>query len=112
MRSLYAYTGHPYAVAALNLSPLLLVRPSELRGAELAEIDFDTGEWRIPGSRMKMKLDHMVPLPTQAVEILRSVYLLTGHRKYVFPSICTTERCMSENTINAALSSMGYSKKR
>ena len=110
MRAICAYTGHPYAVAALKLSPLLFVRPGELRGAEWAEIDFNEGEWRIPGSKMKMKLDHMVPLSTQAVEILRSVHLLTGHRKYVFPSIRTAERCMSENTINAALRGMGYSK--
>jgi integrase len=110
MRSIHAYTGHPYAVAALKLSPLLFVRPGELRGAEWAEIDLDVAEWRIPGSKMKMKLDHMVPLSTQAVEILRSVYLLTGHRKYVFPSIRTAERCMSDNTINAALRSLGYSK--
>lgn len=103
MRSIYAYTGHPHAVAALKLSPLLFARPGELRGAEWAEIDFDGGEWRIPGSKMKMKLDHIVPLSTQVLEILRSVHLLTGNRKYVFPSIRTAERCMSENTINAAL---------
>jgi integrase len=111
MRSVHAYSGHPYAVAALKLAPLVFVRPGELRGAEWAEIDLEAAEWRIPGTKMKMKLDHMVPLSTQAVEILRSIYPLTGHRKYVFPSIRTAERCMSENTINAALRSMGYSKK-
>jgi integrase len=110
MRSIHAYTGHPYAVAALKLSPLVFVRPGELRGAEWAEIDLDAAAWRIPGSKMKMKLDHMVPLSTQAVEILRGMHTITGHGKYVFPSIRTGERCMSENTINAALRSMGYSK--
>lgn len=110
MRSIHAYAGHPYAVAALKLSALVFVRPGELRAAEWAEIDLDAAEWRIPGTKMKMKIDHMVPLSTQAVDILRSVHPMTGHGKYVFPSIRTGERCMSENTINAALRSMGYSK--
>lgn len=110
MRSIHSYTGHPYAVAALKLSPLVFVRPGELRSAEWAEIDFDAAEWRIPGTKMKMGIDHTVPLSTQALEILRGVYVLSGHGKYVFPSIRTSERCMSENTINAALRSLGYSK--
>lgn len=110
MRSIHAYAGHPYAAAALKLSPSVFVRPGELRGAEWAEIDLDAAEWRIPGSKMKMGVDHIVPLATQAVEILRGMQSLTGHGKYVFPSIRTGERCMSENTINAALRGMGYSK--
>jgi integrase len=110
MRSIFSYTGHPYAVTALKLSPLLFVRPGELRAAEWTEIDLDTAEWRIPGEKMKMKIDHLVPLSTQAVGILRNVQAMTGHGKYVFPSIRTYERCMSENTINAALRSMGYAK--
>ena len=57
-----------------------------------------------------MGVDHIVPLSKQAVEILRTIFALTGHGKYVFPSIRTGERCMSENTLNAALRSMGYSK--
>lgn len=109
MRSIFSYTGHPYAVAALKLSPLVFVRPGELRSAEWSEFDLDAAEWRIPGSKMKMGADHMVPLSTQAVEILRSIYPVTGHGKYVFQSIRTSERCMSENTITAALRSMGYS---
>lgn len=109
MRSIFDYTGHPYTVAALKLSPLLFVRPGELRTAEWAEIDLDAAEWRIPGSKMKMKIDHLVPLSTQAVELLRSVHPSTGHGRYVFPSLRTGERPMSENTINAALRGMGYS---
>lgn len=110
MRSIHGYNGHPYAVAALKLSPLLFVRPGELRSAEWAEIDLDAAEWNIPGPKMKMGADHLVPLSRQAVEILREMHLITGHGKYVFPSIRTGERCMNENTINAALRSMGYSK--
>lgn len=110
MRSIFAYTGHPCTVAALKLTPLVFVRPGELRTAEWAEINLDAAEWRIPGSKMKMKMDHLVPLSTQAVEILRGVHPITGHGRFVFPSMRTGERPMSENTINAALRGMGYSK--
>jgi integrase len=110
MRSIYVYTGHPYAAAALKLSPLVFVRPGELRAAEWAEIDLDAAEWRIPCVKMKMKVDHLVPLSTQAVDILRNLKPMTGRGKYVFPSIRTGDRCMSENTINAALRGMGYTK--
>ncbi|TSA15035.1 MAG: DUF4102 domain-containing protein [Comamonadaceae bacterium] len=110
LRSIFSYTGHPYTVAALKLSPLVFVRPGELRTAEWAEIDLDAAEWRIPGSKMKMKADHLVPLSTQAVAILRGVHPITGHGRYVFPSVRTGERPMSENTINAALRGMGYAE--
>ena len=109
LRSIFNYSGHPCTVAALKLSPLVFVRPGELRAAEWAEIDLDAAEWRIPGVKMKMKTDHIVPLSMQAVEILRSVQPITGHGRYVFPSLRTGERPMSENTINAALRGMGYS---
>jgi integrase len=111
MRAIFNYTGHQQVVAALKLSPLVFVRPGELRSAEWAEIDLDAAEWRIPGSKMKMKVDHLVPLCTQAVEILKGMKLLTGHRRYVFPSIGRSEdRPMSENTINSALHGMGITK--
>jgi len=111
MRAIFNYTGHQQVIAALKLSPLVFVRPGELRGAEWAEIDLDASEWRIPGSKMKMKVDHLVPLSTQAVEILKGMKLLTGHRRYVFPSIGRSEdRPMSENTINSALHGMGITK--
>ena len=110
MRSIFDYTGHPCTVAALKLTPLVFVRPGELRTAEWAEIDLDAAEWRIPASKMKMKVDHLVPLSTQAVALLHSVQQITGHGRYVFPSLRTGERPMSENTINAALRGMGYSK--
>lgn len=87
------------------------MRPGELRSAEWAEIDLEVAEWRIPGSKMKMKNDHLLPLSAQAVKILRGIHPLTGHGKYVFPSIRTGQRCMSENTINAALRGMGYRRR-
>lgn len=108
MRSIQAYSGHPATVAALKLAPLVFVRPGELRTAEWPEIDLEAAEWRIPGSKMKMKADHIVPLSSQAVETLRHLHPVTGHGRYVFPSIRTGERPMSENTINAALRGMGY----
>ncbi len=110
MRSIFDYSGHPCTVAALKLTPLVFVRPGELRTSEWVEIDLDAAEWRIPARKMKMKIDHIVPLSIQAVELLRGVLPITGHGQFVFPSLRTGERPMSENTINAALRSMGYSK--
>ncbi len=109
MRAIFDYNGFPAAVAALKLAPLVFVRPGELRTAEWAEVDLDAAEWRIPASKMKMKVEHMVPLSLQAVEILRALYPITGAGKYVFPSL-RSKTCMSENTINAALRGMGYPK--
>ena len=110
LRSIAAYSGHPAAVAALKLSPLVFVRPGELRTAEWSEIDLDAAEWRIPGRKMKMKIDHVVPLSTQAVMIFQELQPISGHGKFVFPSLRTSQMPMSENTINAALRGMGYSK--
>jgi integrase len=110
LRAIDAYNGHAYAVAALKLAPLVFVRPGELRSAEWSEIDLDAAEWRIPGSKMKMGQDHIVPLATQAVALLKDLRAMTGHGKFVFPSVRTSTRCMSENTVNAALRGMGYGK--
>jgi integrase len=107
LRAIYAYQGYPYAVAALKLAPLMFVRPGELRQAKWEDFDLDAAEWRYAVT--KTKVFHIVPLSTQAVEILRAMYVVTGHGKYVFPNIRTGTRCMSENTLNAALRSMGYS---
>lgn len=109
LRAIHGYSGHPVTVAALKLAPLLFVRPGELRHAEWSEIDLEAAEWRIPGAKMKMGADHIVPLATQAVEVLTELQKLTGRARYVFPSVRTGARPMSENTINAALRGMGYS---
>jgi integrase len=108
LRSIFDYQGHIYTVAALKLAPLVFVRPGELRTAEWVEINLDAAEWRIPSQKMKMKVDHIVPLSKQAVEILLALKPVTGHGRFIFPSIRTGERPMSENTINAALRGMGY----
>ncbi len=102
--------GHFITRCALRLAPLVFVRPGELRAAEWRELDLDTAEWRIPGSRMKMRAVHIIPLSQQAVAILRELHPLTGRGKYVFPSLRSGERPMSENTVNAALRRLGYDK--
>ena len=73
MRSISAYGGHPNVAAALRLTPMVFVRPGELRTMEWTEVDLETAEWRIPGAKMKMKADHIVPLSTQALALLRGM---------------------------------------
>ena len=115
LRDMMAYNGHPVTRAALSLSALLLLRPGELRHTEWAEIDLEASMLTVPAERMKRnKVDkvngpaHAVPLAPQAVAILRELQPLTGHGRYVFPSLLTGERCMSENTVRGALRRMGY----
>jgi integrase len=110
LRAIDGYIGDPSTVAALKLAPLVFVRPGELRGAEWQEFDLGAGEWRIPAARMKMGEPHIVPLATQALEILRGLQLVSGNGRYLFPSLRTRERPISENTVNAALRRLGYSK--
>ena len=92
------------------MAPLVFVRPGELRQAEWQEIVFERAEWKIPADKMKMRFPHIVPLSTQAVEILREIDPLTNRGRYVFPSLRTAERPMSNNTILAALRRLGYAK--
>ena len=110
LRAIDGYQGQPTVMAALRLAPLVFVRPGELRAAEWVEIDFDAAEWRIRAGRMKMKTEHLVPLSTQSIEILVDLKSLTGNGKFLFPSLRTRERPISENTLNAALRRLGYSK--
>jgi integrase len=109
LRAIYDYQGHHSVVGALKLAPLVFTRPGELRGAEWEEFDLEAAEWRIPARRMKMRVDHIVPLAGQAVDILRALHPLTGHGKYVFPSLRTDKQCISDNAVNAALRGLGYS---
>ncbi|AJE03432.1 tyrosine-type recombinase/integrase [Geobacter pickeringii] len=110
LRTMDTFQGSFVVKCALLLSPLLFVRPGELRHAEWSEIDLDAAEWNIPGEKMKMKLPHLVPLPSQAVEILRELQALTGRGRYVFPCNRSALRPMSDNTINAALRRLGYER--
>ena len=110
LRAIDGYEGTPVAKCALKLAPLVFVRPGELRHAEWAEIDLDTAEWRIPADKMKMKNQHIVPLSSQAIEVLGEILPITDKGKYVFPSVRTNSRPMSENTVLAALRRMGFTK--
>ena len=110
LRALDTYTGQPTTAAALQLAPLLFVRPGNLRAMEWAELDLDAAVWRIPAGKMKMREAHTVPLATQAVAILRELQPLSSRSRYVFPSLRSADRNMSENTINAALRRLGFDK--
>jgi integrase len=95
---------------ALRLLPLVFCRPGELRAAEWSEFDLENERWDIPAHRMKMKEQHTVPLSRQVIAILKELQPLTGSGKYLFPSIRTTQRCMSDNTLNASYRRMGFEK--
>ena len=110
LRDIDAVEGSFVVSCALKITPLVFVRPGELRKAEWQEIDLEAALWTIPSEKMKMKRPHLVPLSSQAVEIFKDIYPLTGHGLYVFPSIRTDKRPMSENTLNVALRRLGYSK--
>jgi integrase len=118
LRAIDSYHGFFVTKCALRLAPLVFLRPGELRKGQWSEIDLDKGEWRIPAERMKMREQHIVPLSSQAVEILRDLEPLTNRPMgfkpnapcYLFPSLRTRERAMSENAVLAALRRMGYTK--
>jgi integrase len=110
LRAIDGYEGHFVTKCALRLAPLVFVRPGELRHAEWSEVDLEEAVWTIPAYKMKGKQAHVVPLAAQAVAILGEVRQLTGGGRYVFPSGRSASRPMSENTIVAALRSMGYGK--
>lgn len=108
LQAIESYQGSHVVRCAFKLTPVLFVRPGELRHMEWSEIDFEAREWRIPAHKMKMRIQHIVPLARQALVILEEIKPLTGHGKYVFPGR-TENRPMSENTIGAALRNLGYS---
>jgi len=110
MRSIDDYRGSIVTRCALQLAPLVFVRPGELRHAEWTEIEFNTAEWRIPAEKMKAGTLHIVPLSRQALDVLREIHPLTGHGRYVFPSPRTDARPMSSNAVLSALRRMGYVK--
>lgn len=108
LRAIHSYEGFFVTKCALRFAPLVFVRPGELRQAEWCEINLEAAEWRIPAEKMKMREQHIVPLAKQAIEILQELHMLTGRGKYIFPSIRTSKRPMSENTVLGALRRLGY----
>ena len=109
LHNIDGYQGSFVTRCALQISPLVFLRPGELRKAEWVEIDLDKAEWRIPAARMKMNAVHIVPLASQTIAILREIHPLTGLGKYIFPGARTDSRPMSENAVLGALRRMGYS---
>jgi len=110
LRAVEGFEGQPATHAALKLIALLFPRPGELRGAEWSEFDLEAAVWTIPAARTKMRRIHRVPLPRQAVAVLEKLKLITGNSKLAFPGTRTAFRSISENTLNAALRRLGYSK--
>jgi len=106
LRAIDGYGGQPGTRAGLQLAPLLFVRTGELRKAKWADFDLDAAEWHYTPSKGGSPL--VVPLPRQAVAILRELQDLTGQGQYVFPSLRGRGRPMSDNTLGAALHRMGY----
>ena len=109
---LAAYEGSPAVMAALRLAPLWFVRPGELRKAKWADMNLDAAELVWAYRVTKTKQDHIVPLATQAVEILRALRPVTGHQEWVFPGQRHNGRVMSENTLAVAMRTIGIPKEK
>ncbi|WP_221715736.1 tyrosine-type recombinase/integrase [Sphingobium xanthum] len=109
LRAIDGYDGQTLTKIAMLLSANVFVRPGELRHAEWAEIDLDGGLWTLPAEKMKMRRPHHVPLSRQSVALFREAQEISGPDGYVFPSIRTRTRPMSENTVNAGLRRLGFS---
>lgn len=107
LRACDGYTGNFVTHCALKLSFPVMLRPGEVRQAEWTEVDLDRAEWRIPAAKMKMRDEHIIPLSRQALAIFEEIKPLTGIGRFVFPSVRSNARPMSENTANGALRRLG-----
>ena len=110
LRAIDSYDGWPVVSYALNFLMLTCVRPGEVRGAVRGEFDLKIAKWEIPAERMKMRQPHSVPLSKQALDILEKAFSLPDNSRYVFPSLRSRDRPLSDNSFNAALRRMGYTK--
>ena len=110
LRAIEAFEGHTNTRAALRLLPHVFVRPGELRHAEWADFDFDKALWTIPPHKTKMRRAHTIPLSRQALAILQTLEHDADYSRFLFPSLRSVDRPMSENTINAALRRMGFAQ--
>jgi integrase len=108
LRAIDTYEGFGITKQALLLAAHVFVRPGELRHALWSEIDLDESVWTIPAEKMKMRKPHHVPLSRQVVELLKDLRYVTGPNGFVFPSVRTRARPMSENTLNGGLRRLGY----
>lgn len=112
MRAIRAYRGNIIVQSALLLSAYTFCRPGEIRQAEWKEVDLAAGVWNIPADKAKMNRTHIVPLARQVRELMERVKVFTGHGEYIFPSLRTNGRPISDMTVNVALRAMGYSKEQ
>lgn len=117
LRAMVAYKGGAIVRTALQLAPLVYQRPGNLREMEWIEIDLDAALWTIPSAKMKRTKaakeqgePHVVPLPTQAVVLLRKLHPITGHGRYVFPGERSHDRPISDNSVRSALYALGFGK--
>lgn len=110
-KALSGYTGSPLVVLAARLLILTGVRTGELRGAFWSEFDLEKAVWEIPAERMKMKRPHLVPLSTQALEIVQQLKVMTGQYPLVFPGRNDPRKTMSEASINQVFKRIGYTGK-
>lgn len=110
LRAIEAFEGHPSTKAALQLLPHVFVRPGELRHAEWSDFDFEKALWTIPPHKTKMRRAHTIPLSRQALAILETIEHDAEYSRFLFPSLRSVDRPMSENTINAALRRMGFAQ--
>jgi len=108
LRAIDGFDGRPTTIAGLKLLALLFPRPGELRHGEWIDFDFQKSIWTIPAEKTKMRREHQIFLPRQAIEVLEDLRKMTGHRKLLFPSFHGTAKPISENTLNTALRRMGY----
>ena len=108
LRAIDGFDGQPTTRIALRLAAYVFVRPGELRHAEWNEFDLETAEWSIPAEKMKMRRPHRLPLARQSLGVLQELQQLTGKGRWLFPSVRTSTRPISENTLNAALRRLGY----
>ena len=108
MAAIKNYQATPVVMAALQLSPLFLCRPGELRHLEWAEVNFAEARIELPASKMKTKEPHIIPLASQAIAILKELQPISGRGKYVFPSARGASRPLSDNGVRTALRTLGY----
>ena len=108
LRAIDGFDGQATIRAALRLAPHVFVRPGELRRAEWSEFDCENALWSIPPGKMKMRRPHRVPLSQQSLEILEELRKISGTGRWLFPSLSSSLRPISENTLNSALRRLGY----
>jgi len=108
LRAIDGFEGWPTVKSALLFTALTCARPGEVRGARRTEIDFTKAVWRIPAERTKMRRPHEVPLSTQAIDVLRDIWSFSEHSEFVFPSIVSNKKQLSENAMNGAIRRLGF----